>query len=259
MNAFRLTRLLRSLVLLQSGRGYNARQLADECEVNRRTVFRDLKLLKEAGVPIHFDPASMTYLARSPSSAPTPTISPDELRALVLFQQFSLLGATDRPGSAARSALLKLLASAPPKLREDAAALLRSCVSVAAQPPLPETREEQFWAILDGIRCRQQVRITYNDADGQTRTKLAPYLVISAPDGWSVVGRSSLHRQVRCFAIEQIVRVDMTEDAYSRPPRFCAERWLPRASPRPVRTQADADHSRGRSLDKAISSNSSLG
>ncbi|GAH79674.1 unnamed protein product, partial [marine sediment metagenome] len=42
MNVSRIHRLLRLITMLQSGRSYSAGELADELEVSRRTVFRDL-------------------------------------------------------------------------------------------------------------------------------------------------------------------------------------------------------------------------
>ncbi|MFO0951578.1 MAG: hypothetical protein U0835_10580 [Isosphaeraceae bacterium] len=44
-----LARLFRLVVILQSERFPNARELAEQCEVCRRTTYRDLELLAAAG------------------------------------------------------------------------------------------------------------------------------------------------------------------------------------------------------------------
>ncbi len=61
MNVSRIYRLLRVVTLLQSGRGYTAGQLAEELQVSRRTVFRDLNALEMARIPYYFDHESQGF------------------------------------------------------------------------------------------------------------------------------------------------------------------------------------------------------
>jgi predicted DNA-binding transcriptional regulator YafY len=51
----KLDRLLLILNLLRSRRTLSATDLADECEVSERTIYRDIHSLSRARVPIHFD------------------------------------------------------------------------------------------------------------------------------------------------------------------------------------------------------------
>ena len=77
MNLSRIHRLLKLISLLQAGRGYNIEGLAGACGVSRRTIFRDLDLLRQSGVPLSLDdqqssstafPAPIT--SRPPTSPP---------------------------------------------------------------------------------------------------------------------------------------------------------------------------------------------
>ena len=56
-----LARLLRLVMILQSERFPIARTLATECEVSRRTVYRDLEVLEEAG--IQREPVDEAFIA----------------------------------------------------------------------------------------------------------------------------------------------------------------------------------------------------
>ena len=47
--------------LLQAGRGFNANALALECGVSRRTIFRDIDVLRQAGIPVEFDEQRQRY------------------------------------------------------------------------------------------------------------------------------------------------------------------------------------------------------
>ncbi|MBM4090387.1 MAG: HTH domain-containing protein, partial [Planctomycetes bacterium] len=57
----RQTRMLKILSRLQAGGGLNATQLADQLEVCRRTIFRDLSLMREAGVSVYYDGVTDCY------------------------------------------------------------------------------------------------------------------------------------------------------------------------------------------------------
>ncbi len=63
----RLERGLRILILLQSGARYDALRLAQEMKVTRRTIFRDIAMLKELGLTIEYDVDQSTYCVQVPS------------------------------------------------------------------------------------------------------------------------------------------------------------------------------------------------
>lgn len=60
-NGRRLSRLLKLMDVLQSGRVYNSQELADMCGVSRRTVFRDIAALQEAGLSVLQDESRRGY------------------------------------------------------------------------------------------------------------------------------------------------------------------------------------------------------
>ena len=62
-------RAIRVLKKLQSGVSINAQQLADSMGVSRRTIFRDLNLLREAGVDLLFDVDKSTQRPRATQCA----------------------------------------------------------------------------------------------------------------------------------------------------------------------------------------------
>ena len=68
MSTSRIYRLLKLITLLQQRRSYTATELAQELEVSKRTVFRDLNVLEMAQIPYFFDPATGGTASRATSS-----------------------------------------------------------------------------------------------------------------------------------------------------------------------------------------------
>jgi predicted DNA-binding transcriptional regulator YafY len=66
---------------------------------------------------------------------------------------------------------------------------------------------------------------------------LSLYRLARIRSQWSLIGRSSYHREVEIFRVPWIQRIELTEEPYTIPPRFRLERFLEkskrgRAAPR---------------------------
>ena len=82
--------------------------------------------------------------------------------------------------------------------------------------------QEVYSVIIKAIRKRLRVRITYATPEDShlNRTCLAPYRLVASLDGWSIIGRSSVHRKVLRFEFNQIHHAEVTDDPYQLPCRF---------------------------------------
>jgi predicted DNA-binding transcriptional regulator YafY len=88
MNLSRISRLIRLLGLLQAGKGHNVNGLSQACGVSRRTIFRDLDVLRQAGVPRLLDDDQGVY--RIPGSyylPPTNFTAEEALAVMVLCDE----------------------------------------------------------------------------------------------------------------------------------------------------------------------------
>src|SRR6476659_8890205 len=79
----RITRLLRLLQMLQSGSGKNASALAKTFKVTRRTIFRDLQVLREADLPLEYDGKTERYYVSPSWAMPPAKLTEDEAFALI--------------------------------------------------------------------------------------------------------------------------------------------------------------------------------
>ena len=78
------------------------------------------------------------------------------------------------------------------------------------------------------IAARRSVRIAYDSfSDGKPiRLNLCPYRLLYSRHSWYVVGRSSLHREVRTFNVGRIQSLTLLDEPFHVPRGFSIERYL---------------------------------
>ncbi len=226
MNLARIHRLLELIGLLQAGRGYNAEGLAQVCGVSRRSIFRDLDLLRQSGVPVAFDESQQCYRIPGACLLPPTNFTPEE--ALALLVLCHELGHGLPFLSPARSAAVKLESTLPARLRDQ----LRNVIAAIQIQPTPnnplEGRKPVYEQLLEAIANRRNVRIRYGSLQEQKEisTRLSPYRMFFSRRSWYVVGRSSIHRAKRTFNLARILQLEPLEDKFQIPRGFSVERYL---------------------------------
>jgi predicted DNA-binding transcriptional regulator YafY len=228
MNLTRIHRLLNLLSLLQAGKGFNVEGLAQECGVNRRTVFRDLDLLRVSGVPVRYDEERQHYLLQGNSYLPTANFTTEEALSLIVLCH-ELGNQAGLPFlSSARSAAVKLESTLPGRLR-DQLRELTSALAIQSPPRNPlEGKQTLYEQLREALANRRSVRIRYQSLhEGQEiRTKLQPYRLFFSRRSWYVAGRSSLHRATRTFNLSRVTEIEPLNERYRIPRGFTVERFL---------------------------------
>lgn len=228
MNLARIHRLLELIGLLQAGRGYNTDGLAQACGVSRRSIFRDLDLLRQSGVPVAFDESRECYRIPGACLLPPTNFTPEEaLALLVLCHELGNDRGLPFLGPA-RSAAVKLESTLPARLRDR----LRDVIAAVRIQPAPnnplEGRKPVYEQLLEAIAGRRNVRIRYGSLQEQKEisTRLSPYRLFFSRRSWYVVGRSSLHRSKRTFNLARIIKLEPLDDRFQIPRGFSVERYL---------------------------------
>ncbi len=230
MSVSRVYRLLRLIALLQSGRSYNADQLAEELEVSRRTVFRDLNMLEMARVPYYYDPDEGSYRISAHYFLPPINLTiPEALSLLVLTSRLRsgklpLLQHASRAGMKVQQVL-------PAAVREHVGDLMERLTF--RLPPVSRHRgvdavfADLASAIADHKVCRL-LYISFHERK-QIRTELSPLRLSFIGRAWYVIGHSSLHEQRRTFKLGRIRDLELTDRTFEPPEDFNAEEHFGRA------------------------------
>jgi predicted DNA-binding transcriptional regulator YafY len=228
MNIKRITRLLQLLQLLQAGNGADASGLAEACGVGKRTVFRDLDALKQAGVPLAFDKERKFYFIPGAYFLPPTNFTPAEALSLVALA--AELGQGDRTPfcEAAHSAALKLEGSLPMPLRQELR-LMRQAIHIRPRQLSRLNGHQTIYQLLvDALAARHAVAMTYDSfTEGDViETTLHPYQMLFCRHSWYGIGHSSLHAEIRTFNVGRILSATMLKERFVTPRSFRLERYL---------------------------------
>jgi predicted DNA-binding transcriptional regulator YafY len=129
---------------------------------------------------------------------------------------------------AAQTAALKLAGSLPPAVRD----WLRDTTSAVHINMRPGNRLEGqmpiYQQLLACIATRRAARIVYDSFSDAApiQVKLSPYRLLFSRHSWYVIGRSSLHREVRTFNVGRIQDLSVLDEQFHMPRGFSIEGYL---------------------------------
>lgn len=228
MSQSRLPRILRLLEALRSGIASNVNTLAEECGVSKRTIYRDLKTLRTAGIPLQFDRELERYSVEQSQTLPPMVFSSEEAFAIIaLAQEIGSIGKLPFYEHATTAAQ-KLLSSLPLPLQKE---LTGSAKSVRIQlPPVNplKDRAEYYQLLLDASHKKHAVKIQYESLTEwePIQTRLFPYQLLFSRHSWYVIGRSSIHKSIRTFNVGRIVGAEPQKEKFHIPRTFTLEKHL---------------------------------
>jgi predicted DNA-binding transcriptional regulator YafY len=216
----RADRLLSMLMFLQNrGRTTTAR-LAEELEVSRRTVIRDLYALRVAGFPVYTErgPGGGVYLHEDFRMKLT-DLTHDEVEALFTLSVPAPL--TDLGmGAEAKGALLKL-AAAQPMARRSVERDVRSRIYL---DPDPWNASRVVLPTLSAFRRAvwedRWVRVTFLRAHlVPIEREIAPHGLVAKGAGWYVVW-GDRDGELRVDRVAAALRAEPLDERFERPPGF---------------------------------------
>ena len=212
------------LLLLRNPLHFTTRDLAEKFEVNVRTIYRDLVTLgTELMVPVYEEKARWAidegyYL---------PPIRFTVSEALNVFLAARLMLSYSHRYDPNVDSTFSVLASVlPPPLREQVQKTLDWMRSL----PKSESYLRALAKLAEAWTSRHKVRITYRalEAEKATERIIEPYFIEPAAAGHSSYVLAYCHRagELRSFKIERIEDIQVTDETYTIPTDFDANRYF---------------------------------
>lgn len=201
-------------LLRRAKRPLLAREMAEELEVSRRTIYRDIATLQAMQTPI-LGEAGVGYVMRKGYDLPPINFDIDEADAVAVG--LSMVARTGDPGlwRAARRASRKLSETSPGTRR-----LVASSWGVEATPAIDLSALRQL------IRDERKIRLTYEDArEERTARTVWPLVLIYYVDTAILVGWCELRRDLRHFRVDRMVDCTPLEDGFAGLGAALVARW----------------------------------
>jgi predicted DNA-binding transcriptional regulator YafY len=193
--------------MLQTGKPYSVHDLARILEVSRRTVFRDLNLIKHAGIPLSFDNKIQRYAIEKSFFLPPVNFTHEEaLGLLVLTQKYGTRATLPNFKSIA-SAMMKIESSLPSEIRDYCGSAIKNIEFRFAPMADASLASLLFERLLKASQTRESLTITYDSylEKEEIQTRINPYRLVFISRAWYVIGYSSKHKEVRTFKVERIL------------------------------------------------------
>jgi predicted DNA-binding transcriptional regulator YafY len=207
--------------LRRSSQPVTASMLAEELEVSKRSVYRDIADLIGQRVPIRGE-AGLGYVLERGFDMPPLMLTPDELEAAALGAQWVAGRGDAILAGAARDLIAKIVAAVPERLRPFIAE-----PSIGAPPALGgaldglDIGQTRAW-----IRSGRKIRIRYRNQAMQDSERVIWPVIIGYADAVRLLPAwCELRQDFRNFRTDRILSAEFLDEKYGARPGELRGRW----------------------------------
>jgi predicted DNA-binding transcriptional regulator YafY len=241
----RTDRLLAIILELQGKGRQRAEDLAETFETSKRTIYRDIQALGEAGVPIVSIPG-LGYSLMKGYFLPPLSFTTDEATMLILGSDLMAQSFDAQYRSAALSASRKIENVLPEKLREEVHYLQESIRFVTTDAMEQPIETEKLLQLRRAILQRNTIRFCYftrypsstaeveresgvsthhhtstaPTAAAQSTREADPYGLVHFLNAWHVIAYCHLRQDIRNFRLDRIDDLVLLPKTFQRPANF---------------------------------------
>ena len=209
----RLSRLTAILTQLQTKRMLTATELAAKFSVSIRTIYRDIRALEQAGVPVLTEEGK-GYSLMEHYRLPPIMLTENQANALILAEQLVLKNKD--------ASLIKDYAAAIEKIKAVLKHSAKDKVNLLADRTRfsenvnRERTSDHLSDLQYALTTFNLVSIDYSNEAGQTTTRLIePFALLSTQDNWLLVAWCRLRKEFRYFRLDRIHKLSMLSEKFT--------------------------------------------
>jgi predicted DNA-binding transcriptional regulator YafY len=218
----RTDRLLAIVLELQGKGRQRAEDLAETFETSKRTIYRDIQALCEAGVPLVSTPGR-GYALMEGYFLPPLSFNAAEATMLLLGSEVMAQNFDAQYRAAAESAGRKIAGVLPEPLRNEVRMLQSSIVFVESGTKNKPDEQAKLQQLRRAIIQRVRVRFRYQrrhgaqDEDSATEREADPYLLAHVGDSWYLTAYCHMRKGIRRFRLERMDALTLLGQTFTRP------------------------------------------
>ncbi|GAA4207104.1 HTH domain-containing protein [Pedobacter jeongneungensis] len=209
----RLSRLTAILTQLQTKRLLTAPELAVKFSVSVRTIYRDIKALEQAGVPV-FTEEGKGYRLMEGYKIPPVMFTESQANALILAEQLVLKNKD--------TSFIKDYLEAIDKIKAVLAHQVKDNVNLLAdrtrftQNFNNERNSNNLSDLQFALTNFYVVKIDYTNEANQTSNRLIePFALLSTQENWLLVAWCRLRNEFRFFRLDRIKKLEMLTEKFA--------------------------------------------
>ena len=245
----RTDRLLAIVLELQGKGRQRAEDLAETFETSKRTIYRDIQALGQAGVPLVSIPGR-GYALMKGYFLPPLSFTADEATMLLLGSDFMAQNFDAQYRAAAQSANRKIEGVLPEKLRDEVHYLQSSIRFISRDTPENTPKAEVLQQLRRAIIERTTVRFHYyarhtdHGKPAHTTREADPYGLVHFSGAWHLIAYCHIRLGIRNFRLDRMDNLELLAKTFNRPANFGLQTRPIESRPILVRALFDNDVAR---------------
>ena len=210
----RLSRLTAILTQLQSRRLVTAAKLAEKFGVTARTIYRDIRALEEAGVPI-FTEQGKGYSLMEGYRIPPVMFTEDEANAIITAEFLIHASKDESLIRKFTSAVQKLKAIIPDDLK-NRVEILEEKIGITRTYTDQSVKSKYLLDIQKALVGHLVIKINYtNQSNQKSARELEPFAIYASENGdWLMVAHCRLRKEFRTFLLTGIDELSITDENF---------------------------------------------
>ena len=207
----RLSRLTAILTQLQTKRLVTATALASKFSVSVRTIYRDIRALEQAGVPIITEEGK-GYLLMEGYTIPPLMFTEAQANALIIAEQLVLKN-KDTSFIRDYSAAIEKIKAVLRYSQKDKANLLSERTQFEQIKSL-ERNSSNLSDLQFALTNFLQTKIDYINAEGKTTTRIIEPFALLSTENWLLLAKCRLRKEFRYFRLDRIKKLQLLTEKF---------------------------------------------
>jgi len=208
----RISRLTAILTQLQTKRLVTASWLSGKFGVSIRTIYRDIKALEQAGVPILTEEGK-GYALMEGYKIPPVMFTEGEANALILAEQLVLKNKDASLVTEYSEAINKIKAVLRSDVKDKANLLsdrTRNSLNLNSERTSNSLTTLQF-----ALTNYFQVKMEYTNEAGELTDRIVEPFALLSTENWLLVANCRLRKEFRFFRLDRITRLEMLSEKFT--------------------------------------------
>lgn len=212
----RFNRLIALLTSLQTKRIIKAQDLAERFGVSLRTIYRDIRALEQAGVPI-LSEAGVGYSLMDGYRIPPVMFTREEAGSLVTAEKLMRSLSDKSLGNQFTSAVEKIRSVLKTYDKEWLDSLDETIQVRVPKVMFNEEIEDSLQVVIHSIADRKSIIMKYKTFYGEeSEREIEPVGIFHENNNWYILGFCLLRNDYRQFRTDRIIKINRTQNRFHR-------------------------------------------